>query len=138
MQHSTGDSKPRILGAASNVPAPTGTYSHAIVAAGFTFLSGQNGADPVTGELPDGIAAQTVGALNNLGAVLRGLGLGLTDVVRVTAFLSDTADFDGFDAAYRSTFGEHRPVRTTVGARLYGELVEIDAIAFSGCEPSGH
>lgn len=57
---------------------------------------------------------------------------GLTDVVKVTVHLADLArDFSGFDKAYAVAFGDHRPVRTTVGSELSGILVEIDVVAIA-------
>ena len=40
-------------------PEALGPYSQAIVAGGMVFCSGMTGIDPATGEIPDGIEAQT-------------------------------------------------------------------------------
>ena len=53
-----------------------GPYSQAIASDGFVFCSGQIGIDPASGELADGIEAQTDRALRNLAAVLDAAGLG--------------------------------------------------------------
>jgi 2-iminobutanoate/2-iminopropanoate deaminase len=55
-----------------HAPPAIGPYSQAIVAGGFVFCSGTAGIDPATGEIPDGIAAQTRIALSNLENVLFG------------------------------------------------------------------
>ena len=58
-------------------------------------------------------------------------GLSLQDVVKVTIWLTDAADFGGFNAAYSDFFGDHRPARSTVRSDLMlpGANVEIEAIA---------
>ena len=51
-------------------------------------------------------------------------------MIKVTAFLSDLADFPGYNEAYRECFTAPYPARTTVGALLPdGILVEIEAVA---------
>jgi reactive intermediate/imine deaminase len=110
-------------------PAPVGGYSQGIEAGGFLFTAGQGPADPRSGEVPAGIAAQTEATIDNLAAILEAGGCGLGDVVKATVHLADLADFPAFDAAYRSRFPEPRPVRTTVQSGLMGILVEIDVVA---------
>ena len=39
-------------------PPPAGPYSHAVVANGFVFISGQGPVDPETGTMPDAFADQ--------------------------------------------------------------------------------
>ena len=111
------------------LPRPGGAYSHVVVANGFAYTAGFGPHDPVTGEVPDGVAAQTEAVLRNLGTALGVVGLGLTDVVKTTVHLADLDDFAEFDAAYSRVMPEPRPVRTTVGSTLRGMLVEIDAVA---------
>jgi 2-iminobutanoate/2-iminopropanoate deaminase len=54
----------------------------------------------------------------------------MDDVVKVTAFLSDLADFDGYNRVYEERFTTPYPARSTVGVRLAdGLLVEIEAVA---------
>ena len=54
----------------SQAPAAIGPYSQAIKAGKFLFASGQLGLDPASGNLAEGIEAQTRQALANLQAVL--------------------------------------------------------------------
>ena len=49
--------------ATDSAPAALGPYSQAIVAGGFVFCSGTVGIDPQTGQVADGIEAQTEQAL---------------------------------------------------------------------------
>lgn len=119
----------RVAVMTSSAPQPTGPYSQAITAAGLVFVAGQRPQDPVTGQLADGIAAQTRQVLQNVRGVLQAAGCTLADVVKVSVHLARLRDFDTFNAVYREFFPEPYPARTTVGSSLRGILVEIDVIA---------
>ena len=60
-------------------PAALGPYSQAIIAGGFVFCSGTVGIDPDTGQVPEGIEAQTELALRNLSAILEAAGASMAD-----------------------------------------------------------
>ena len=116
---------------APDAPPPNGPYSQAIRAGGLIFLSAQLPKDPRSGELPDGIAAQTKQVIQNLAAVLAAAGATLDDVVRTTVYLVDLEEFAEMNRVYESHFGEPKPARTTLGAPALrgGARVLIDAIA---------
>src|SRR3546814_19772926 len=75
------------------------------------------------------IEVQTRQAIANLQAVLRDAGAELTDVVKVTAWLTDAAHMAGFNAVYREFFDTPYPARSTVISGLVAGDVEIEAIA---------
>ena len=108
---------------------PAGQYSHAVIANGLVFISGQGPADPATNKVPDGFADQVRQTLRNVRTVLRGAGADLTDVVKVNAYLSDVTRFHEYNAIYREFFAESPPARTTVGGQLVGIQIEIDCVA---------
>lgn len=108
---------------------PAGQYSHAIVANGFVYVSGQGPADPVTGKVPDAFAAQVRQTLRNLQIILEGAGASLRDVVKVNTYLSDVTRFQEYNEIYREFFMQDPPARTTIGCQLVGILVEIDCVA---------
>jgi 2-iminobutanoate/2-iminopropanoate deaminase len=57
----------------------------------------------------------------------------LSDVVKVTAHLSDPRRFSRYNAAYARRFSRPYPVRTTVGSNLgmsAGMMIEMDCIAY--------
>ena len=110
-------------------PAPSGPYSQAVIAGQAVFLAGQRPVDPITGIVPDGFAAQVERALTNVAAVLDSVGAGLSNVVKVTAYLADLADFDGLNEVFGAWFAEPFPARTTIGVRLRDVLVELDVTA---------
>jgi 2-iminobutanoate/2-iminopropanoate deaminase len=94
-------------------------------------LSGQQGADPTTGEFAQGgIRGETRQALENIKALLAVAGTDLAHVVKVNAYLSDIAEIDGFNEIYVSYFPSPPPTRTARQAQLVGGCrVEIDVIA---------
>lgn len=111
-------------------PGPGGAYSQAILAGSILATAGQVGLDPVTGETPDGVVAQTRLALQNLRSVLAAGGAELTDVIKTTCFLTDISDFAVFNAEYEAFFDGHKPARSTFGVTLAGGfLVEVEALA---------
>ena len=66
-----------------NVPEAVGPYSQLSIAGDSVYLSGQLPIDPNTGKLVSGpIEDQTEQVFNNIEAVLKGVGLELSDVVR--------------------------------------------------------
>lgn len=113
-----------------NLPSPAGPYSHIIDCGPFVVTAGFGPQDPVTGEVPKGVEAQTHQVIDNLETALHITGLGLSDVVKATVHLQELdRDFSEFNSAYARRFPEPRPVRTTVGSRLANILVEIDVMA---------
>jgi 2-iminobutanoate/2-iminopropanoate deaminase len=108
---------------------PAGQYSHAVVANGFVFVSGQGPADPVTNIVPDRFADQVRQTLRNVQTILKGAGTSLADVVKVNTYLSDVTRFREYNDIYREFFPDGPPARTTVGCQLVGIQVEIDCIA---------
>ena len=108
---------------------PAGPYSHATVANGFVFVSGQGPFDPETNSAPDAFVDQVRQTFENLKVVLEAAGTGLGEVVKVNAYLTDLTRFADFNEVYREYFPSNPPARTTVATGLLGILVEIDCIA---------
>ena len=71
--------------------------------------------------------------MENLAMILQGVGLDLSHVVQMRAYLTAfERDYAAFNETYQSFFPpDRRPARTTVGvtALAVGALVEIDCIA---------
>jgi len=115
-------------------PAPVGPYSQAVIAGDFIFAAGQLGIDPQSGELFEGIEAQTRQVLTNLNAVLEEAGSSLDRVVKATIFLAHVEDFAAMNAIYAEFFPLQPPARSTVEVAQLprGALVEIEVIALKG------
>ena len=110
-------------------PAPAGPYSHAVVANGFVFVSGQGPVNPETGTMPDAFKDQVRQTLRNVQTILEAAGSNLDDVVKVNAYVTDLTRFAEFNEVYKEFFQNDPPARTTVASGLLGFLVEIDCIA---------
>ncbi|HKZ27549.1 MAG TPA: RidA family protein [Rubrobacteraceae bacterium] len=110
-------------------PKPAGPYSHAVVANGFVFISGQGPVDPETGTMPDAFADQVRQTLRNVQTILEAAGTNLDNVVKVNAYVTDLTRFQEFNEVYEEFFRQDPPARTTVGASLLGFLVEVDCVA---------
>ncbi len=121
----------KIVISTPDAPAAIGPYSQAILAGDTLYSSGQLGLDPVTGELPEGAAAQAHQSLANIKAILDKAGFQKTDVVKTTVFLTDMGAFAAVNDVYAAFFGEHRPARSCVevAALPKGGLVEIEFTA---------
>jgi 2-iminobutanoate/2-iminopropanoate deaminase len=112
-------------------PEAAGPFSPGLVVDGWVYLAGQGGFDPKTGELAEGMAAQTAQTLENVAALLEEAGCTLKDVVSCLVHVTDADHFAELNRVYESYFEAPRPVRTTVVADLVvrGMLVEITVVA---------
>ncbi|EEQ62929.1 putative endoribonuclease L-PSP [Helicobacter pullorum MIT 98-5489] len=116
----------------NQAPQAIGPYSQAICVNGMVYTSGQIGLTP-SGEMVQGIEAQTRQVLENLKAILKNAGSGFDKVVKTTIFLSDMDNFGIVNGIYAEFFGEHKPARSTVAVKSLPKeaLVEIECIALS-------
>ncbi|OCX60991.1 reactive intermediate/imine deaminase [Thioclava sp. SK-1] len=93
------------------------------------YLSGELGF-ATDGTMPKGITAQTENCIDAIAKTLASEGLNLSNVVSATCYLTDPADFAGFNAVYSAKFPQPYPVRTTIGCALMIDAkVEITVIA---------
>lgn len=111
-------------------PAAIGPYSQGAFTQIALYCSGQLGIDPATGKLADGIEEQATQAFKNLRAVITEAGLTMADIVKVTIFLTDMANFDAVNKAMKTFVPAPFPARScfAVAALPKGGLVEIEAI----------
>lgn len=121
---------------------PRGAYPHVKVVGSLVFVSGTSsrrpddsiaGADLVNGAKVLDVAVQTRAVIENIGDILAAVGASLADLVQVTCYLVDMADFGAYNAAYAEYFDAATgPTRTTVAVRELPHpdlLIEIQAIA---------
>lgn len=111
-------------------PKAVGPYSQA-VENGALYISGQLPIDGATGQMAEGIEAQTHQSLKNLGHILKEAGYSYDNVVKTTVLLDSIADFGAMNAIYAEYFTGDKPARICyeVAKLPMGALVEIDAIA---------
>ena len=117
--------------ASDAAPPALGPYSQAIVGGGFVFCSGTVGVDPQTGQVAEGIEAQTEQALRNISAILEAAGASLADLVKTTIFYADVDDFAKLNEVYSRFMPDPPPARSApANVKLpRGLLVSIEAIA---------
>jgi enamine deaminase RidA (YjgF/YER057c/UK114 family) len=118
----------------SGVREPGSRYSHAILVQGETrrlVISGQVGVD-LDGTVPNNGEAQVVLVFRNLRAILRAHGMGIENIVKTTAFLTDRTLLSAYRAAREATFGEHAPASTLLFVAGLADpryVIEIEAEA---------
>jgi 2-iminobutanoate/2-iminopropanoate deaminase len=110
-------------------------YSHAVIANGFVFVSGQiavrpDGSGPMD-IVGSTIEEQTSQALENVDRVLQCAGSSLQNAVKITVLLTDPDDFKQMNAVYGRFFTDNKPARSVamLGVRVPGILISIDATA---------
>jgi 2-iminobutanoate/2-iminopropanoate deaminase len=107
-------------------------FSKIVEANGFVFIAGQIGDAPdSSGPVPGGIEAETRAMLDNVGRLLRIVGLDYRDIVKCTVYIVDFDEFAAMNAIYREYFPTEPPVRATVGvSRLALDArIEIEVLA---------
>ncbi|MGH8988673.1 MAG: RidA family protein [Acidimicrobiales bacterium] len=126
-----------------NVPAPTsapgapaGPYRPVVAAGDWVVTSGQIGALPGPGGVPQLVAGGAPGqlrqALANVSSVLEQHGATLADVVKATLFVVDISELAALNEIWVQTWPEPRPARSavSVAALPMDARVEVEAWAY--------
>ncbi len=98
-------------------------------------LAAQLPIDPQTGQLVAGDAQeQARQCLDNLQAVVKSVGHGMDDVVRLTVFVKNIADLGAVDAVLATVFTSYLPTRTNLAVAdlPLGASVQIEALLSHG------
>lgn len=122
---------PRRVTPASLAP-PGGHYSHAVVANGMVFVSGQLPIDANGHKLVDlSFEVQARQVLANVAGALEAAGSSVSSLVQVRVYVTDIAHWPAFDAIYAAWAGASRPARAVVPVPTlhFGLLIEIEAVA---------
>jgi 2-iminobutanoate/2-iminopropanoate deaminase len=115
-----------------DAPPPPATYSQAVRAAGFVFVSGTGPYDLVSGKIVgDTVQEQTRQCLQNVSAILKAAGSSLDRVVSATVILLEEADFAGMNEEWIKWLPANPPARqgAKLPVRIPGLRVTIAAIA---------
>ena len=117
-------------------PAPHSPYTHAVVANGLVFVSGQIAVKP--GSLPTEVTGETMQeqtrqSLRNVETILKAAGSSIDRVLKVTVLLARPDLYKEMNEAYAEFFTGAKPARSIArfGADIPGVLVAIDAIALA-------
>ncbi|HIC8840159.1 MULTISPECIES: RidA family protein [Aeromonas] len=115
-------------------PGAIGPYVQATRIGNILYTSGQIPLDPVSGDVAEGIEAQTLRSLQNVQAIVEAAGGEVRNIFKTTVFVSDLNDFAAVNRVYNDFFTEHDamyPARSCVEvARLPKDVkIEIEAIA---------
>ena len=116
----------------AGLATPGGHYSHAVVANGFVFVSGQlpiaaDGTKLVDATFVD----QAKQVLDNVRVALEAAGSGVSRLVQVRVYVDDLANWPAFNAVYSEWAGSVKPARAVVptGPLHFGFKVEVEAVA---------
>lgn len=123
---------------------PRGPFPHVRRAGDFLFVSGTSSRRPdnslagvrvrdAMGAVEFDIREQTDAVICNIRDILSSVGANLEDVVEISAFLVDMADFPGYNEVYGRYFGYDGPTRTTVAVHQLPHphiRIEIKAVAY--------
>lgn len=115
-----------------DIPKAIGPYSAAVTQGNMVFTAGQLGVDAKTGQFAgETVEEQTQQALTNMGSILNEAGCTFDNVVKVTVFLADIAEFGAMNDIYATFFSHPFPARSAfqVAALPKNARVEIEAIA---------
>jgi len=122
------------------LPKPAGfSYGYEVKQGRLVFVSGQVSRDEKNAVVGVGdIVAQFRQVCRNIQTVLSAAGGDMTDLVKLTIYVLDVADYKThlreIGGVYREYFGKHFPAMTLVGARdLFdaadGCVIEIEGVA---------
>jgi len=116
----------------TNAPQPAGHYSQAIVHNGLVYISGQLPVLPNRSNMEVGsIEEQTIQALRNIEQILIAANSSISQVIKVTVYISDISLWSKVNDIYSQFFGEHKPARAIVPTKElhHGFQIEVEAIA---------
>ena len=125
---------PRQIVLTTKAAQPPATYSQAVKAGGFVFVSGTGPHDPTSGSITGTtVQEQTRQCLKNIEAILEEAGSSMDKLVSATVILADENDFAGMNEEWLRWFPSDPPARQ--GAKLPVKIpnlkVSIAAIAES-------
>ena len=125
-----------------HAPAALGPYSQGVRAGWTVYLSGQLGLDPATGNLVEGVEAQTKQVFKNLRAVAQAAGGELDDIVKLTMLMADLADFAKVNEIMTTFFKPPYPARATyqVAGLPLAARIEVEGVLVltpAGSAPPG-
>lgn len=118
-----------------NAPSDIGLYSQTVAFSHYNNVSVQLPIDPKSGELvAGGINEQAEQCFKNIKSVVESIKHVMSDVVRITIFVTNIKDADAVSVIYKSFFPTYVPALTVVAvdALPMGALVQIEVLLSNG------
>lgn len=118
-----------------NAPSDIGLYSQTVAFSHYNNFSVQLPIDPKSGELvAGGINEQAEQCFKNIKSVVESIEHAMSDVVRITIFVTNIKDADAVSVIYKSFFPTYVPALTVVAvdALPMGALVQIEVLLSNG------
>lgn len=115
-----------------DAPEAAGAYSQGTTNGDLVFTAGQIPMTPEGDVLTDEpIEVQTRQCLDNIQGVIEAAGLDLSDVLKITVFLSDIDHWSGMNETYQEYFDKEPPARSAIAVSgiAKGVKIEIEAVA---------
>ena len=111
----------------TKAPAPIGPYNQAVLVNNTIYISGQVCIDPSTGNLKNkDIQEETRQVMENLKAILEEAGMGFSNVVKTTIFITDMNRFSEINEIYGKYFSDEFPARETVQVSALPKFVNVE------------
>lgn len=117
-----------------NVSKGFGPNSQTVAFSHYNNLSAQLPIDQSGKLVAGGIKEQAQQCFENIKSILDSINHVMSDIVRITVFVTNIKDVDAVDEVYKTFFTTYVPARTTVAvaALPLGALVQIDALLTNG------
>lgn len=96
----------------ADMPVPQ-NYTNGILVSDTAYIAGQIGID-AEGNCPPDAHGQSVQAFKNIAKILAEADMTLSDIVRMTVYLTDLEDYADYSKARIANLGDHKPASTLV------------------------
>ena len=119
----------------NKIPQVIGPYSQAIKAGNTVYFSGQIPLDPKTMEMVQGdFEDQVYQVFENISAIAEVAGGSLTQIVKLTVYLTDIENFDLVNDVMKHYYEKPYPARAIIVVKQLPKnaLIEIDAVMVLG------
>ena len=119
-----------------NAPSAIGTYSQAILANDFLFISGQIPLDPEKMELVEGIDNQIRMVFKNIKEILKEANMSYSNIIKLTVLLDNLENFEKVNEIMDHLFDKPYPARAAyeVAKLPKNSSIETETIAYQGSE----
>jgi 2-iminobutanoate/2-iminopropanoate deaminase len=116
----------------SDAPSAIGTYSQAVLADKFLYISGQIPLEPSSMKLVEGVDNQIRKVFQNISAILKEAEMDFSNIIKLNILLDDLENFSLVNEIMSEIFIEPYPARADyeVSKLPKNSSIEIETIAF--------